>query len=196
MLKKKKIKSFLAFLLSDVVSIMFINVKMPTSRVKHSTTELPTRVVLLCPFSYRYLEKWPSTHFWGSSFEPCYIENNAMLTHLRRMEFPTIINWTCPFPGLLGGIFHFYSNFKRALCKQTVETQNVASDLGLHCLLCPTKRKLGLYGLSLRSVKQIEQPLRWKYCRNINTWMMFRYAVTDLTLCISSGLLAISVLKP
>ena len=137
----KKIKSFLAFLLSDVVFIMFINVKMPTSQVKHSTTELPTRVVLLCPCSYRYLEKWPSTHFWGSSFEPCYIENNAMLTHLRPMEFPTIINWTGPFPGLWGGIFHFYSNFKRAFCKQTVETQNVASDLGLYCLRTSHKKE-------------------------------------------------------
>ena len=29
------------------------------------------------------------------------------LTHLRRMEFPSIINWTSPFPfkGLLGGLF-------------------------------------------------------------------------------------------
>ena len=162
---------------------------MPTSRVKHSTTE---RVVLLCPCSYRYLEKWPSTHFWGSSFEPCYIENNAMLTYLRRMEFPTIINWTGPFPGLLGGIFHFYSNFKRAFCKQTVETQNVASDLGLHCLRTFHKKEARLIWLKPKKC----EPNRWKYCRIINTWMMFRYAVSDLTLCISSGLLAISVLKP
>ena len=40
------------------------------------------------------------------------------LTHLSRMKFPSIINWTSPFPmlGLLGGIFHFYSNFDRAFC--------------------------------------------------------------------------------
>ena len=39
------------------------------------------------------------------------------------MEFPTVINWTSPFPilGKLGGIFQFYSNLKRNLCKQTVE---------------------------------------------------------------------------
>ena len=45
------------------------------------------------------------------------------LTHLCQMEFPTAINWTIPFPilGLLGGILHFYSNFKRNSCKQTVE---------------------------------------------------------------------------
>ena len=67
-----------------------------------------------------------------------------MLTHLRRMEFPTIINWTGPFPGLLSGIFHFYSNFKRAFCKQTVETQNVASDLGLHCLRTSHKKEARL----------------------------------------------------
>ena len=57
------------------------------------------------------------------------------------MEFPSIINWTSPFPfsGMLGGIFHFSSNFDRNLCKQTVETQNAASDLGLHYL--PTSHK-------------------------------------------------------
>ena len=27
--------------------------------------------------------------------------------------------------------------------------RSVASDLGLHCLLCPTKRALGLYGLNI-----------------------------------------------
>ena len=53
------------------------------------------------------------------------------------MEFPSIINWASPFPfsGMLGGIFHSSSNFDRNLCKQqTVETQNAASDLGLHYL--------------------------------------------------------------
>ena len=46
-----------------------------------------------------------------------------LLTHLCRMYFPILINWTSPFPilGLLGGIFHFYSNFKRNFCLQTVE---------------------------------------------------------------------------
>ena len=195
-LNAKKKESFLAFLLSDVVFIMFINVILPTSRVKHSTTELPTRVVLLCPCSYRYLEKWPSTHFWGSSFEPCYIENNAMLTHLRRMEFPTIIYWTGPFPGLLGGIFIFIQILKEHSVSKQWRPRMWRLIWVCTVCVCPTKRKLGLYGLSLRSVNQIEQPLRWKYCRIINTWMMFRYAVTDLTLCISSGLLAISVLKP
>ena len=34
--------------------------------------------------------------------------------------------------GLFGGIFHFYSNFNRVFCKQTVETQ--ISDMGLHSL--------------------------------------------------------------
>ena len=37
------------------------------------------------------------------------------LTNTCRMGFPFLINWTSPFPilGLVGGIFHFYSNFKR-----------------------------------------------------------------------------------
>ena len=42
------------------------------------------------------------------------------------------------FKGLLGGIFHFYSNFNRTVCKQTVETDqtphSAATDLGLHSL--------------------------------------------------------------
>ena len=49
--------------------------------------------------------------------------NRLRLTHLCRMYFPIIINWTSPYPilGLFGGIFHFYSIFKRNFCKQTVE---------------------------------------------------------------------------
>ena len=40
------------------------------------------------------------------------------------MEFATSIFWRSPFPilGLLGGSFHFYSNFDRTFCKQTIET--------------------------------------------------------------------------
>ena len=41
-----------------------------------------------------------------------YVDNNihvavVILTHLSRMDFPTIINWTSPFPfeGLVGCIF-------------------------------------------------------------------------------------------
>ena len=45
-------------------------------------------------------------------------------THLCQMEFPSVINWTSPFPFemLLGSSYHFYSNFDRTFCKQTVET--------------------------------------------------------------------------
>ena len=45
-------------------------------------------------------------------------------THLYRMDFPILINWTIPFPilGLLGGIFSFYLKFDRTFCKQAVET--------------------------------------------------------------------------
>ena len=55
------------------------------------------------------------------------------------MEFPTVINWTSPFPfsGLLGGILHFYSNFNRPFCKQTVE----------NLIRRPTKSMLGTEGL-------------------------------------------------
>ena len=54
--------------------------------------------------------------------------------------------------GMLGGIFHFYSNFNRKLCKQTVGT--LIRPVRLRRLiwvcticLCPRKRMLGIYGL-------------------------------------------------
>ena len=58
------------------------------------------------------------------------------------MEFRSIINWNSPFPflGMLGCIFHFYSNFDRIFCEQTVETmRSMESNLSLHCL--PTFHK-------------------------------------------------------
>ena len=77
----------------------------------------------------------------------------SYLTHLCRMYFPILINWTSPFPilGLLGGIFHFHSNFKRNFCKQTVENlirRRVLRRLIWFCTVCqrPTKKTLGLYG--------------------------------------------------
>ena len=84
---------------------------------------------------------------------------HTSLTHLSQMEFPTLMNWTSPFPffGLLGGIFHYYSNFNRMfriICKQIVE--NLIRHRILWCLiwfhtvcLCLTKRTLGLHGLTL-----------------------------------------------
>ena len=79
---------------------------------------------------------------------------SELLTHLSRMRFPTIINWTSlfPFERLLVGIVHFYSNSNRIFCKHTVET--LIRRRILWCLiwvytvcLYPTKRTLGLYGL-------------------------------------------------
>ena len=68
------------------------------------------------------------------------------------MEFPTVMNGTIPFPilGLLGGIFHFYSNFKRTFCKRTVKNQ-FKTPLIWFCTVCrcPTKKTLGLYRLKL-----------------------------------------------
>ena len=48
---------------------------------------------------------------------------------------------------VLEGILHFYSNSNRTVCKQTVENQNAASDLGLRSLPLSHKRTLVLYGL-------------------------------------------------
>ena len=71
-----------------------------------------------------------------------------------KWTFPSFINWMSPFPilGLLEGIFHLYSNFKRNLWKQTVENLIRRRDLRRlirFCTICrcPTKRMLGLYGL-------------------------------------------------
>ena len=117
-------------------------------------------------------------HWPHCSFQKCFVWNNYVsfiptrrkillctysqivdfsinsLTHLCRMYFPILINWTSPFPilGLLGGIFHFYSNFKRHFCKQTVENLIrccVLPHLIWFCTVCrcPTKRMVGLYGL-------------------------------------------------
>ena len=59
--------------------------------------------------------------------------------------------------GLLGGIFHFYLNFKRNFCKQIVENlirPHVLQRLIWFCTVCrrPIKRMLGLYGLTLTIV--------------------------------------------
>ena len=77
------------------------------------------------------------------------------------MYFPILINWTSPFPilGLLGGIFYFYSNFKRNFCKQTVE--NLIRRRILRCLIwfCTQftnvpQKTLGLYGLKKKKKKE------------------------------------------
>ena len=83
------------------------------------------------------------------------------LTHLSRINFPISIGRTSLFQilGVFGGIFHFYSNSNRTFCEQTVETL-----IRLHAVrrlisvcavcLCPTKRRLGLYGLISLYYKQ------------------------------------------
>ena len=76
------------------------------------------------------------------------------------MESPTLNNWYSPFPfkGLIGGIFHFYSNkqtvqrpFIIHISKQCIETLirrpiNAASDLGLHGLPMSHKKDVMLMG--------------------------------------------------
>ena len=49
---------------------------------------------------------------------------------------------------MFGGIFHFYSNFNRTFCRQTVE--NLIRRLIWFCTVyrCPIKRTPGLYGLT------------------------------------------------
>ena len=80
---------------------------------------------------------------------------NVSLTLLSRMKRSTFIKWTSPFSssGLLGVVFHPYSNLNRTSCKLTVE--NLIKQCSLWRLkractiyLCPTKRTLVLYGLN------------------------------------------------
>ena len=51
--------------------------------------------------------------------------------------------------GLLGDIFHFYSNFNRTICKQNSgdpdqTPSSGATDLSLHCLLLSHKNEVRL----------------------------------------------------
>ena len=74
---------------------------------------------------------------------------------------------------MLGGIFHFYLNFNRKLCKQTVET------LIRHCVrlqrliwvcticLCPRKRTPGIYGLKMQLFC-----LFHKSCKNLGSILL------------------------
>ena len=85
------------------------------------------------------------------------IKRVGHLTHLCWIYYPILINWTSPFPilGLLGRIFHFYSNFKRNFCKQTVENLIrrpfvfAVSDLVCTDFRCSAKRTLGLYEITI-----------------------------------------------
>ena len=68
------------------------------------------------------------------------------LTLLSRMKLPTFIKWTSTFssPGLLGVVFHSYSNFNRTSCKQTVENLIRHCSLWrliLACNICPCPTK-------------------------------------------------------
>ena len=96
-------------------------------------------------------ENWNNT----DKYRKIYIYGGTILHTLCRMHFPILINWTSPFPtlGLLGGIFHFYSNSKGNFCLRTVENRirpYILQRLIWFCTvcLCPTKRTLDLDGLN------------------------------------------------
>ena len=78
---------------------------------------------------------------------------DAGLSHLCRIELPTVINWASSFPfeGLLGGSFHFHSTFDRLFCKQAVESLIRRCVLWRLALVftvcpCPTKGRLAYMG--------------------------------------------------
>ena len=72
--------------------------------------------------------------------------SDSLLTHLSRLDFPTFISRTSPFPilGMLGGMVHFYSNLNKTLFKQTMHAmwrlicfcEVCLRVMALHCTLC------------------------------------------------------------
>ena len=106
-------------------------------------------------------EPWKKLSYFNSEFKcPITLQNQTKrmvnviisLTLLSRMKLPTFIKWTSPFSssGLLGVVFHSYSNFNVTSCKQTAESLIRHSSLWhliLVCTICscPTKRTLVLW---------------------------------------------------
>ena len=104
------------------------------------------------------------THWWNVEF--CQILYH-LLNPFTPNRFRTFITCMSPYPilGLLGGIFHFYSNFDRTFCKQTVE--NLIRCHFLWCLnwfcticRCPTKRTLD--GLNKIKLHRKKYNIFWK----------------------------------
>ena len=88
---------------------------------------------------------------FGKSYPQC-TQVNKELTHIRRMDLSTLISKKNPFPivGVLGGTFHFCSNFDETFCKRAVKI--LIRHIILWCFirictvcLCPLKRALGVY---------------------------------------------------
>ena len=110
--------------------------------------------------------------------EPDQINVIISLTLLSRMKLPTFIKWTSPFSssGLLGVVFHSYSNFNKISCKQPVES------LIKHCSLRASD--LDLYYLSMfhkKNAKLIWVKFFVVYVTHINcivsssNWIMIGY---------------------
>ena len=79
----------------------------------------------------------------------------ALITNLSQMDLPTLLSNAIPFPilGLFSGILFIFPNFNRPFCNQTVDTlirrRNIRRLIWVYIVcLCPTKRPLGLNGLS------------------------------------------------
>ena len=101
-------------------------------------------------------EKYPVSILYNIA-EPdkAYDKCHHHLNPFKSNELPTFIKWTSPFSssGLLGVVFHSYSNFNRTSCKQRLESLIRHCSLWrlvLACTfcLCPAKRTLVLKGLN------------------------------------------------
>ena len=93
------------------------------------------------------------------------------------MEFPTVMNWTSPFPilGLLGGIFHFYSNLIEHSVSKQWRTWSDAAFCGVwsrfHCLPMSHKRDARLiwYILSRLFIAALWSP----EVKGLSSWLLF-----------------------
>ena len=108
---------------------------------------------------------------------------STLLTHLSQWIFPLLLIWPVHlhFEGLKCLLF-FNTNFDRIFCKQTLETLIIdhifaASDLGLHCWLCPYILKCRAPVAGLTSTR----PLFWTSMLSV---MSFFSLLPHFSLCL------------
>ena len=127
-------------------TINWIELINPLNR-EHITWFAAISLSLTCCMFVWLVRRWFNPFMSNGISHPYLLDISiSNLTNLWRMYFPILINWTSPFPivGLLGGIFHFYSDFKRNFCKQIVENlirRHVLRRLILFCTVCDVPQK-------------------------------------------------------
>ena len=142
-------------------------------------------------------------HCWkSSSFGPPH-EILVLITHVQKLHFnPFILNvFSHPYQldksvsvlRVVGWYFSFYSNFKGNFCKQTVKIlirRHILQCLIWFCTVCrcPTKRTLGLYGLTFIMVLTVGLEVNLLALLFINIHTLSMQAMMSLvSLCIRAG---------